>query len=396
MSRIRATCVLAIATAALFAAAVVAPARAQEAPAGATAPTITVPTTLLPGEPTSTTTSTVPPIDPHADAPAEPVPAVDVTVPPEPDTPKVSRVVRVDARAARAASLTATANLDAAVARRADLEAKVATLSAQVASLDSDAQRAVRELLNARDRLAQRAADAYMRGGRVDDAAFDGADLDAEVLRAALFDQIVHTDDDAIARFKAVQAKANKEQLATAAAVQSLRVQLDQARGDEERAKVDAVAATFAFRVTSAGGDIVINGFVFPVAKPYAPFGDSFGDPRMPGTPQAHAHMGCDVVAAEGTELFAVERGVIMHIASGGLGGNGVWLRGVSGTVYYYAHLSRFVDGQVVGQVLDAGAVLGYVGATGDATGPHLHFEVHPNGGEAINPYPILKAAADL
>ncbi len=99
------------------------------------------------------------------------------------------------------------------------------------------------------------------------------------------------------------------------------------------------------------------------------------------------------MVAAEGTELYAAERGVITQLSGGGLGGNGLWIKGESGTYYYYAHLSAYVLGLAAGQLVEAGQLVGYVGHTGDAYGPHLHFEVHPNGGAAVDPYPMLLAS---
>jgi len=66
--------------------------------------------------------------------------------------------------------------------------------------------------------------------------------------------------------------------------------------------------------VSNAGGNIVIHGFVFPVADPHT-FQEDFGDPRNPGTPYAHLHQGTDVVAAQGltAEEAAPEAGVLAH-----------------------------------------------------------------------------------
>ena len=87
------------------------------------------------------------------------------------------------------------------------------------------------------------------------------------------------------------------------------------------------------------------------------------------------------------------EQVTVFRAYNGGLGGIVVWLRGESGDEYYYAHLDDWAPGLAVGDRLSAGQQLGYVGNTGNAryTVPHLHFEFHPGGGGAINPYPLVK-----
>ena len=62
------------------------------------------------------------------------------------------------------------------------------------------------------------------------------------------------------------------------------------------------------------------------------------------------------------------------------------------GTYFFYAHLSTFAPGLSVGSAVKAGQILGQIGKTGDASIPHLHFEVHPGGGASINPTPTVKA----
>ena len=101
-------------------------------------------------------------------------------------------------------------------------------------------------------------------------------------------------------------------------------------------------------------------------------------------------------MVASGTPIYAVVNGTISKKQVdfvGSLGGNSLWLSAPDGTYFYYAHMSAFAPGIEVGTVLTAGAVIGYVGKTGNTSVPHLHFEVHPQGGPAVNPYPIVKAA---
>jgi murein DD-endopeptidase MepM/ murein hydrolase activator NlpD len=74
------------------------------------------------------------------------------------------------------------------------------------------------------------------------------------------------------------------------------------------------------------------------------------------------------------------------------LAGNGVRLTRADGTYFFYGHMQRVADGIGIGVKVKAGQVLGYLGKTGGTTTPHLHLEVHPFGGEAIDPTPIVAA----
>ena len=98
-------------------------------------------------------------------------------------------------------------------------------------------------------------------------------------------------------------------------------------------------------------------------------------------------HQGIDMPANEGTPVVAVVDGVLDREVGVG-GGNGAWVRGVDDVSYYYAHFSRYEGGPRA--FVNAGDVIGYVGTTGVSTGPHLHFEVHPAGGPAVDGYTLL------
>ena len=136
-------------------------------------------------------------------------------------------------------------------------------------------------------------------------------------------------------------------------------------------------------------GDPSVGGSVFPVLGDVS-FTNDWGAPR----PVTGTHKGNDLFAETGTPLVAVADGTLFQVGVNTLGGNRLWLRDNSGTEYYYAHLSAFAPGSVNGAQVRAGEVIGFMGNSGQAitTPPHLHFQVHPGGGDAINPYPYLVA----
>jgi len=138
-----------------------------------------------------------------------------------------------------------------------------------------------------------------------------------------------------------------------------------------------------------AAGSVSIE--AFPVASPCG-YADTWHFDRGGG----RQHLGVDVIAPTGTTLYAAVSGKITKIYTdqpGSLSGNGIRITKPDGTYLFYAHMNGLADGIALGVPVTAGQVVGTVGATGNTGGTsHLHLEIHPNGGSAINPYPVLRA----
>jgi len=130
----------------------------------------------------------------------------------------------------------------------------------------------------------------------------------------------------------------------------------------------------------------------FPVAG-QAAYSDDFLMPRF--TPSFHTHQGNDIFASEGTPVRAPEDGSV-RFSEDPVSGKSVYVTTANGTFYFGCHLVGYADlGD--GAHVTQGQTVGFVGNTGDAMGgsPHLHFEIHPGGGAAVNPKPILDGWLD-
>ena len=106
------------------------------------------------------------------------------------------------------------------------------------------------------------------------------------------------------------------------------------------------------------------------------------------GSRWASVHTGTDFAAPIGTPIRSVMKGVVLSAEFAGPYGRQVRIRHEDGTETWYNHMSKFSVSP--GETVYAGDQVGAVGVTGNTTGPHLHFEVRPNGGAPIDPLPWL------
>lgn len=234
---------------------------------------------------------------------------------------------------------------------------------------------------------------AAIRAGTLTDAAI-GADTDALETYAVLF------EDLELARIELTESSLAQEELWDELLAKRVELgeelakleEIEAERLAEERRKAAAAAAAAAAASGGSGGDAsgasaaAPGGLLTycPVAGAHS-FIDSWGYPRSGG----RRHKGVDIMANTGVPIVAPVSGSVSH-RSNRVGGRSFHLNGDDGNYYYGTHLSAYGNS---GQV-NAGDLIGYVGDDGNAAGiPHLHFEIHPGGGAAVNPYAATKAA---
>lgn len=137
----------------------------------------------------------------------------------------------------------------------------------------------------------------------------------------------------------------------------------------------------------SSTGAVTASGFVAPVSggtsTPYKQAGSMWS---------SGYHTGVDFIASTGTSVKAVGAGTVVTAGWGGAYGNEVVIRHADGKYSQYGHLSQLSVS--VGQSVTAGQQIGLSGATGNVTGPHLHFEIRtgPSYGSDIDPLAYLRS----
>jgi murein DD-endopeptidase MepM/ murein hydrolase activator NlpD len=126
----------------------------------------------------------------------------------------------------------------------------------------------------------------------------------------------------------------------------------------------------------------------FPVAG-VASWSDDWWFPRF--GPVWRLHQGVDIFAPYGTPVRAPVDGTV-RVTNSGLGGLAVYVRQPNRTYWYLAHLSGLGPGIAEGVTVKTGQVVGFVGTSGNARGgpSHTHMEVHPDGGPAVPPKPVI------
>ena len=329
--------------------------------------------------------------------------------------------VAQDLESVRAERAELQQRLDRAAQELADLEARAGALATERDVLANELSNLATEIASAEERVSDRVRTMYKRGDVDPIMALLTTDRPADALdRATVIVSLTRGDQAAsqVATAKRTQAQVLQQRLdergaeldaaldAQQAAQAALRDDLEAAAALERRLEEEArrraeeearrrAAAEAAQRAQQqqqrraapprTSAPVTSGRYACPVAQPRS-FTDTWGAPRSGG----RRHRGTDILAPYGTPVLAVTDGVVNVKGYGSSAGNWLIFRGADGTDYWYMHLQSFTVRN--GARVSAGTQIGTNGDTGNARGtPHVHFEQHPGGGGAINPYPFLR-----
>jgi murein DD-endopeptidase MepM/ murein hydrolase activator NlpD len=184
-----------------------------------------------------------------------------------------------------------------------------------------------------------------------------------------------------------------RQQAGTVASLASEKARIDRLFAEQSSlvSKLRSQLASERSALAAAAARVVGGGALkaCPVGEPRT-FSDDFGQPRYGGG--FHYHQGIDILAPLGTPVYAAQSGRL-SLSTNDLGGITANVSSDSGDRTYYAHMSSYA-GVPNGARVSAGMEIGHVGNSGDALGGpyHLHFEYHPGGGSAVDPYRLLVA----
>ena len=293
-----------------------------------------------------------------------------------------------------------TVERDAAIDRYETTWATIEATRAELDDLARDTARLEEEVADTVEALENRARTAFKRGALESlEVLFDADGPQVAFERVALLAALQRRDQVAIEEAAASRSALEQAQQLIGAReaelvvlqeeldadAQALQADLDEAAGEAEEIR----SLVSRQRRIDRGPQQGIYSCIFDQGA--FRFRDTWGAPRSGG----RRHRGTDVFAAYRAPVHAITSGVIQRHSRSALGGLGLYLRGDDDNVYYYAHLDSIDPAASVGARLTAGELLGRNGSTGNASrsAPHVHFELHPGGGSAINPYPWLAAA---
>ena len=331
--------------------------------------------------------------DPYSLTPVEPVVEIAARrhgeIAAETIRSRVRQAAESRIEAARTGSAEAQQRVDELLASLVHAAAAVQSSGAEIDAVQFEHRELVHQHREAAVALEDRMAMLYARGPSHASGAIDGGfNFVESASRNIMLEVILDADRDRLLNTY-LAATADVPDVGSMSGDLRSEIALRESLAADRRTAIELSEAELAALVEV---ELLRSDLAFPVVGDYS-FVDTFLAARMAGTADVHRHQGIDIFAPQGSPLVAVERGIVVRIGEVRLGGLRLWLIGESGTHYYYAHLSGFADVSE-GQFVETGHVLGFVGNTGNArsTPPHVHFQVHMDGGAAVNGYPLLDA----